>query len=104
MHKLVIMFRNPTDVLEMETKWSEAFVPVAEKMPGLKRVSVTRVIGGPMGNVDLHLIHEFYFEDVESLRMAMSSPEGQSAGQALMSFASEYATLYFAEHLEEDRA
>jgi uncharacterized protein (TIGR02118 family) len=72
-------------------------------MPGIRRVSVSRVIGGPAGEVDLHLVHEFYFNDLESLQSAMASPAGQEAGRALMAFAAEEATLCFSEHLEEER-
>jgi uncharacterized protein (TIGR02118 family) len=103
MNKLLIQFLNPPDVEDFEHKWSEGFVPLAERMPGLKRVSVSRIYGGPAGEVNLHLVHEFFFENAQSLRHAMSSPEGQRAGQALLDFASEYVTICFAEHLEEDR-
>jgi hypothetical protein len=33
----------------------------------------------------------------------MTSPQGQEAGRALMSFAAGQVSLYFAEHLEEER-
>jgi uncharacterized protein (TIGR02118 family) len=103
MNKLVIQFAYPPDVEDFEIKWSERFVPVAEKMPGVKRVSISRIYGGPAGEVDLHLVHEFYFEDAKSLRHAMASPEGQRAGQELLAFAADYVTIFFAEHLEEAR-
>ena len=103
MYKLVILFRQPQDVLEFETRWSNEFVPVAERMPGIQRVSVSRVIGGPSGEVDLHLVHEFYFSDLKSLQAAMASPAGQEAGRALMAFAPDETMLCFSEHLEEDR-
>ncbi len=103
MHKLIILIRRPPDVAEFDARWSEDFVPLAEKMPGIRRVAVSRVRGGPSGQVDVHLVHEFYFDDRESLQAALTSPAGQSAGRALMSFAAEYATLCFAEHMEEDR-
>ena len=88
----------------METRWSQDFVGLAEKMPGLRRVSVSRILGGPGGEVDLHLVHEFYFDNLTAVQEAMASPEGQAAGKALMEFASESVTLLFAEHLEEARA
>jgi uncharacterized protein (TIGR02118 family) len=103
MNKLLIQFTTPPDVEIFEQNWSERFVPSAEKMPGLKRVSVSRVYGGPAGDVNLHLVHEFFFENAQSLRDAMASPEGQSAGQELLAFAADYVKICFAEHLEEDR-
>ena len=103
MNKLMLMFANPPDVEAFERAWSERFVPSAEKMPGIKRVSVSRISGGPSGEVDIHLVHEFYFEDAQSLREAMASPEGQVAGQELLAFAAEYVTICFAQHMEEVR-
>jgi uncharacterized protein (TIGR02118 family) len=99
----MIYFRRPTDPTTLERRWSEEFVPLAEKMPGIRRVTVSRVVGAPGEGCDLHLVHEFFFRDKEALTRAMLSPEGQAAGRALMSFAGEHATLCFAEHLEEDR-
>jgi hypothetical protein len=49
------------------------------------------------------MIHEFYFDDLPALQRAMASEEGQKAGQALMSFAENSATILLAEHLEEAR-
>jgi len=57
--------------------------------------------GGNAG--DLHMVHEFYFDDLQALQRALASPEGQLAGKALMSFAAEHVTLCFAEHMEEAR-
>jgi len=103
MHKLMILFRRSADSLDVETRWSNEFVKRAEAMPGLRRVSVSRVVGGPAGETDLHMVHEFYFDDLRALQQALSSPEGQVAGKALMSFAAENVTLCFAEHMEEAR-
>jgi uncharacterized protein (TIGR02118 family) len=103
MHKLMILFRQPGDILEFEERWSREFVPLAEKMPGIRRVTVSRVVGGPGDESDIHLVHEFFFDDLKALRSAMASEEGQKAGHALMAISSEFSTLCFAEHLEEDR-
>jgi uncharacterized protein (TIGR02118 family) len=102
-HKLILLFRRPENVLEFERLWSEEFVRKAEMMPGLRRVSVSRIHEILAGEVGLHLVHEFFFDDAQSLREAMASPEGQTAGRALMSFAADHVTLCFAEHLEEGR-
>ncbi len=99
----MLIFRRPADVTGFETRWSEEFVPKAEKMPGLRRVAVSRVYGGAAGEVDVLLVHEFCFDDAQALRQAMTSPEGQAAGRALMGFAANQVTLCFAEHMEESR-
>jgi uncharacterized protein (TIGR02118 family) len=103
MHKLMVLFKSSQDVLALETRWSNEFVGRAESMPGLRRVSVSRIVGGPGGGLDLHLAHEFYFDDMKALKEGLASSQGQEAGQALMAFASEHVSIYFAEHLEEAR-
>jgi len=103
MSKLMLLFRRPADVVDFETRWSQEFVPKIEKVPGLRRVAVTRVTGGATGPVDLHLVHEFFFDNPQAVRHAMTSPEGQAAGRSLMSFAADHVTLCVAEHLEESR-
>ncbi len=103
MHKLMVLFGRPSNLGDFEDYWSGRFVPLAERMPGLRRVAVSRVHGSQGGKVDLHLMHEFYFDNEDALRRALASPEGQAAGDALMSFAGGYAALCFAEHLEEER-
>ena len=102
MHKLMVLIRRPADPAGFGERWSREFVPQAERMPGLRRVSLTRVTGALSGSLDLHLVHEFFFDDFESVRSAMASPDGQKAGRTLMDFAAAEATLCFAEHLEMD--
>ncbi len=99
----MVIFHTPTDVPAFENRWSEEFVPQAERMPGLRRVVLSRVMGAPATGVDVHLVHEFIFDDADAVQAAMVSPEGQAAGRALMGFAAPYVTLCFAEHMEEDR-
>ena len=100
MHKLVVVLRGAAESEWMERRWSEDFVPLAERMPGLRRVLVGRVRGAPAGQAEVLLLHEFLFDDRASLQAAMTSAEGQAAGLALMRFAGERAELFFAEHHE----
>ncbi|MBM2844635.1 MAG: EthD family reductase [Anaerolineales bacterium] len=93
MHKLVVVLRGLAESEWMERRWSEDFVPLAERMPGLRRVLVGRARGAPAGPAEVLLLHEFLFDDLASLQAAM-------AGLALMRFAGERAELFFAEHHE----
>ena len=80
-------------------------MPLAERMPGLRRVTVSHVEGGPAGVSDIRLIHELYFDDREALTAAMASPDGVAAGQALVELLGADANavqVLFAEHQEGD--
>lgn len=102
MHKLMLLFERPEDSVEFERRWSEEFVPQAERMPGLRRISVSRVTGRvEAGESGLYLVHEFHFENRAALEQAMASEAGQQAGRILVSLAGEAVQLLFAEHMED---
>lgn len=100
-YKLVILFRQPAHLAEFEQRWSEEFVPLAERLPGLQRVVVSHTRGGPAGPVEYCLIHELHFSGYEALAEALTSPAGVAAGQKLVQLAGSSATLLFAEHMED---
>jgi uncharacterized protein (TIGR02118 family) len=100
-HKLIIVFRQPANPAEFEQRWSEEFVPLAERLPGLRRVVVSHTHGGPAGPVDIYLLHELHFDSQAALAAALGSPQGVAAGQSLVRLAPQAATLLFAEHMED---
>jgi len=100
--KLVILFKQAVlEQADFDHRWSTEFVPLAEQMPGLRRVTVSYTHGGPAGPVEIYLIHELYFDTMASLTAALNSPAGVQAGQCLINLAGKNATLLFAEHMED---
>ena len=100
-YKLIILFKQPPEPAEFERRWSEEFVPLAERLPGLERVVVSHTHGGPAGPVEFYLVEELHFASQAALTEALSSPEGIAAGQCLVHLAGRLATLLFAEHMED---
>ena len=100
-YKLVIVFKQPANPAVFEQGWSEEFVPLAERLPGLQRVVVSRTHGGPAGRVDIYMIHELHFASQADLMAAMSAPEGVAAGKCLVRLGGRLVTLAFAEHMED---
>jgi uncharacterized protein (TIGR02118 family) len=103
MHKLMLSFAPPSDIGTFEDRWSEEFVPAVEKMPGIRRISVTRVTDVLRAQAEVYLIHEVYFDGRQELRSALNSAEGQRAGEVIANIAGDFVTINLAEHLEEDR-
>jgi uncharacterized protein (TIGR02118 family) len=101
MYKLTILFRTPPDLARFEQDWALSFVPLAEAMPGILRVEVGTVDGGPDGPADIHKIHEFYFESRETLDRAMHSDTGARTGAVLNAIAPKRFSLLFAEVHED---
>ena len=103
MYKLTILFRTPPDLPKFEDGWAHKFVPFADGMPGILRVEVSHIDGGPTGPAEFYKIHEFYFADRQAMDKAMNSEKGTRAGMALQVIAKGLYTLLFADVLEEER-
>ncbi|WP_027417046.1 EthD family reductase [Aneurinibacillus terranovensis] len=99
MHKLIAIYRKPENIEEFDQHYFNVHGPLAEKMPGLIKLEVNKVVGTPMGESDLHLIAEMFFESKEAILQALSSPEGKAAGKDLMGFAGKLVSMHFAEVL-----
>lgn len=101
MYKLTILFNTPPDLAKFEQDWAMTFLPFAEAMPGILRIEVSTVDGGPDGPANIHKIHEFYFESREAMDKAMHSDKGTRTGAILNAIAPKRFTLLFAEVHED---
>lgn len=104
MYKLILIFYDGKLPPDFANRWSQSFVPLADQLPGLRRVTVSHVEGSPSGASTLRLIHELYFDDRDALTAAMASPQGIAAGQALVKLVGTVpgtVDMAFADHMEE---
>ncbi|MBM4424514.1 MAG: EthD family reductase [Chloroflexi bacterium] len=101
MYKLTILFRTPPDIAKFEDDWALKFVPFVEAMPGVQRIEVSHIDGGPAGPSEFYKMHEVYFETREAMDKAMNSEKGTRAGFALQAIAKGLFTLLFAHTLED---
>jgi uncharacterized protein (TIGR02118 family) len=97
MVKLVAIYSIPENMEEFNQHYFETHAPLAKEVPGLIKLEVSKVYGAPMGESNLHLIAEMYFENKEALTEAMNSPEMRATGKDLMSFAGKIVSMHFAE-------
>src|SRR5262245_65129107 len=49
MAKLIVFYRTPRDPAEFDRYYAQVHIPLAKKIPGLRRLEVTRVTGAPSG-------------------------------------------------------
>jgi len=101
MYKLTILFQHPDNLDSFEYDWAHKFVPIAEKMPGILRIEVSTVDGGPEGASKYHKLHEFYFESREAMDEAMLSEKGTQAGLRLNAIANGKFSILFSEVHED---
>lgn len=79
--RMVVIYKTPANVRAFDKHYFDIHVPLAKKLPGLRRYEVSRgPIATPAGASDIHLIATLQFDDLGAIQKAFASPEGQAAG------------------------
>lgn len=80
MYVLVVLLtlKPGTDVESFERHYREVHVPLAKKLPGLKKYTRTLVRPSSHRPAPYYRMAQLYFEDYDSLKRAMASPESQA--------------------------
>lgn len=96
--KLVALYNVPEADRALFDQQFATHVPLVKKLPGLRSFELARNPKNMMGGASpYYLIGILTFDNMASLKAAMSSPEGQEAGNNIMSFASNYITMLSSE-------
>lgn len=101
MHKLVILIESLSEENAFEELWPQ-FLHLAERMPGLLREATCHVEHNLYGACQPLMFHELYFDSVEAIQAAMSSPEGRAAGELLQRMTGGQMSLLITAHLEDE--
>jgi len=96
MFKLIILLKKKTDLTDEQfaTYWLETHAPLAKKMPGLRRYVVNVVMPPPNREPDYSGVVELWFDSVDAMKKAFSSPEGQTTQKDTETFTGSLTTLY----------
>ena len=77
---MVVIYNTPADVEAFEKHYFETHIPLAKKIPGLRKYEISK---GPVtaiaGQKGVFLIGTVYFDDLDALKKGFASPEGQAA-------------------------
>ena len=88
MARLLVMYRTPKDAGAFDKYYFERHVPLAKKIPGVRKYEVSRgPVASPMGPSAFHLIATLHFDDMAAIKAAFASPQGQAAAADVASFA-----------------
>lgn len=96
MVRLMILFRQATKSGTFDLRYARNLA-LLRKMPGVRAVRESQVIGGPAGSAPYHRVIELDFDSFEALDAALRSPEGVAAGKDLMDYAGTGAEVLFVE-------
>ncbi|WP_037577598.1 EthD family reductase [Phaeacidiphilus oryzae] len=78
--RLLVFWDDPQDPAEFDRHYREVHIPLANKLPGLRRYTVIRNARPVRGGEPHYLIAELDFDDMAAMKTALSSPEGQAVG------------------------
>ena len=85
MARLVAIYGTPKDAAAFDKHYMETHIPLAKKIPGLRKFEVSR---GPVttaiGSLAAHLIATLHFDDMQAIQTALTSPEGMAAAADAM--------------------
>ena len=98
MVKLQVLYGHPKDPAAFEAYYKDPHTPIALKVKGLRRFEINKVIGAPGGGQPAYYrTADLYFDNMDALSAALSSPEGQAAAADIANFATGGVTLFVAE-------
>jgi uncharacterized protein (TIGR02118 family) len=88
MARLMVLYSTPKDVAAFDKYYFETHVPIAKRMPGLRKYEVSEgAVGSPAGDSGVHLIATLHFDDLAAIQAAFASAEGQAAAADVQVFA-----------------
>lgn len=98
MARVVVMYKTPGDASAFDKYYFEKHVPVAKKIPGLRKYEVSQgAVATPAGASGYHLVAILHFDDVAAIQAAFASAAGQAAVGDLQNFASGGADIFLFE-------
>ena len=95
MARLVVMYQTPQDPAAFDAYYFDKHVPLAKKIPGLRRYEVSQgPVGTPAGPSIYHLVATLHFDDTAAIQKAFASAEGQAAVADVQTFATGGVDIY----------
>jgi uncharacterized protein (TIGR02118 family) len=93
MVKLMALYKQPRDPETFERIYFGEHVPLARKMPGLRRLEIDRITGAPRGEPEYYLVAHLYFDDAETMQRSMASEESRAAAAVLRDLGAEVSLV-----------
>jgi uncharacterized protein (TIGR02118 family) len=101
MFKMIALFKKPENTEEFDKYYFETHLPLTEKIPGLRKIKVTKFTGSPMGESPYYLMCEMYYDSKEAFKEASKTEESKASGKDVMKFAGDIVTFMFGEEVHE---
>ncbi len=80
----IVCYPPPTDVAAFDKVYAADHVPLAQRIPGVTRITSTTVVGAMGGASPYHRIVHLHFPSAEAMQAGFASPAGQAAAAHAM--------------------
>jgi uncharacterized protein (TIGR02118 family) len=88
MATIMVLYSKPADAAAFDSYYFSRHVPLAKKIPGLRRYEVSQgPVATPEGASPYHLVALLTFDSMAAIGAAFASPEGQATAADLANFA-----------------
>ena len=96
MADVVVTYKMPKDPAAFDKYYAETHIPLAKKMPGLRKYTVSKgPVATPSGPSAIHLIATLSFDNMAAIQAAFGSAEGRAAAADVGNFATGGADIMF---------
>lgn len=75
--RFIVLWETPSDPEAFDRHYSEVHIPIARKIPGLRRYLISRDAVAVRGE-PYYQVAELEWDSLEELRAAFASPEGEA--------------------------
>jgi uncharacterized protein (TIGR02118 family) len=81
MARMVVAYKTPKDPAAFDRHYVEVHIPLAKKLPGLRKYEVSRgPVVTPAGGPPYHMVATLHFDSLSAIQTAFASPEGRACG------------------------
>jgi uncharacterized protein (TIGR02118 family) len=101
MVRFLVLYDQPEDPEAFDRHYREVHIPLARKLPGLRRYTISRGARSVRGADSYYLVAELDWDDIEALQQDFQSPEGQATAADVEELAPEGKVRSMIYELEE---
>ena len=99
--RFLVLWSRPENPASFERHYREVHIPLALKIPGLRRYTLRRNIAPIRGDDPHYLVAELDFDDLASLHAAFQSPQGHATAADVAKLAENAAVKSMIYELED---
>src|SRR5437763_14957219 len=88
MMRFLVLYNKPADPEAFDRHYRDVHIPLANKLPGLRRYTVSKNLSPGRGGDGFYLVAELDWDDTAAMQAAFASPEGKAAAADVPKFAS----------------